>query len=120
MATSFPSLSKHLLVSKLERRSARRFLPLPIVACKVELSDGRTPVSALLTDVAEGGIGIRTNRALAPETLLAVVLFNRHGLFTCARRAIVRYVDTRFTGAFQIGCQFDIPLDHNSLRLMHA
>jgi hypothetical protein len=103
-----------------ERRATPRFVPLRVILCKVELSKDGEPLPAMLIDVAEGGIGLRTRQSLSPETSLKIVLSNRHGLFACLRRAVVRYISSRLEGDFQIGCEFDIPLDPDMLRVLHS
>jgi hypothetical protein len=120
MAGIHPTLPERLPLIRQERRFAGRFLPLPVVLCQVNVGAGGASLRASLTDISRGGVGLRTRQVIAPETLLTVSLTNSPGLFSCTRTAVVRFVRTRAQGDYQLGCQFETPLDREAMQFLHA
>jgi hypothetical protein len=120
MAGTYPALPEKLLSRGRERRLAGRFLPLPVVHCRVSLGSGGAALPAALTDISSAGFGLRARRPIAVDTLLTVTLTNTPGLFSCARIAIVRFVHLRPHGDYQIGCQFETPLDRHAMSFLHS
>jgi hypothetical protein len=103
-----------------ERRFAGRFLPLPVVLCQVSPVSGGASLPATLTDVSTSGVGLRMRQPIALGTPLTVTITNTQGLFSCKRSAVVRFVRARLQGDFQVGCEFETPLDHQAMRFLHA
>ena len=111
-----PTASSH----RIDRRTPRRYSPLPGIFCRVNLADVGDAMPAGLMDVSEGGVGLMLRRPIPPETTLTVTLINSPGLFACTRTATVRYVRNRPDGDFHVGCQFDAPLAHRELQFLQA